>query len=163
MKLTYRNLEKDIEKYLDIYGEWDHSGLTPMVRGYDKARDFVFQSYMAEEAYEAVVTYVLKFNHEVGHCGEVVDPISDALVAQRNEPLLTKLWRGIIDKQKKNFWYLWRRKGKLPHLSTSSLPKAKTLALQSMETYRQILANLGEVAKVIELETQIDRLQREVK
>lgn len=56
----FKDLDRDIDRYLDKFGDWDRSGPTPMVRGYDEALRKVFDLYLEHEAYDAVVHYLLK-------------------------------------------------------------------------------------------------------
>ena len=147
MKLTFRNLERDIERYLDKYGEHTTIGGYPAVRGYDKAHEYVFDAYLQAEAYDAVVDYLLTFNWEAG----INDWLRKSTAALRRDGRLgniKRLWRGVIAKQKLAFWELHGVR-EAAGISSKQLTEAKTLALTSMATLRELALELDDEREAV--------------
>lgn len=63
-KLTYLDLDKDFERYCQNTGKLQMG--IPVVRGYDAAREFVFNAYLEKQLYRQGVDYLLDQNWEWG-------------------------------------------------------------------------------------------------
>jgi len=137
---TYKDVDKDIDRYLEKYGKWDYSGPTPIVYGYSEAKDLIYRQYLEKRHYDPLITYVIGFHHEAGYCQEVIEPLQKVLIAEGDERRLSRLWKAVIAQQKLCFWQLHSLSTKL-HLR--SLPEKKALVLESMERYCGILEQLG--------------------
>lgn len=159
MKLTFRNLDRDVERYLDKYGEHTTIGGHPAVSGYDKAHEYVFDAYLQAKAYDAVVDYLLTFNWEAG----INDWLRKCTAALRSDGRLSnikRLWRGVVAKQKLNFWQLHGVRQEAG-ISSKQLAEAKALALASMRTLRELVVELGDEPAALRLAEEIGLLERE--
>ena len=77
---TFSNVEKDIERYLEQFGVRNTlSNGTPVIRGFDKAQQTILDLYYRQQAYDALVAYLLTFNWELGN-GKFLLELSDVLV-----------------------------------------------------------------------------------
>ena len=159
MRLTFRNLERDIERYLDQHGTHTTIGGYPVVRGYDQAHQYVFHAYLEAQAYDAVVDYLLAFNWEVG-IDEWLRTATEALHRDGLVSNIKQLWRGVIAKQKRVFWELQAIRAEAG-ISRRQLSDAKKLALSSMGTLRQLAIELGDRWERERLDEEIDLFERE--
>ena len=63
LKLSFKDVDRDIEKYLERYGKPDildlgDAGFFPVVRGYDNAQQTVFDAYLEQKKYRQLVDYL---------------------------------------------------------------------------------------------------------
>lgn len=149
--LTFRNLDLDIERTCVQTGET--IGGIPVLRGYDEAREFVFSTYLDKKQYGAVVDYLLEQNWEWG-VNQFVERATDALKRDGELDKLKRLWRGVIASQKQNYWATYAIRNESPD-AARILPKAKSVALQHMARYRDILEALDASAELSRLNDEI--------
>ena len=159
MKLTFRNFERDIERYLDQHGKHTTIGGHPAVRGHDKAQQYVFDAYLEAKGYDAVVDYLLTFNWEVG-TNEWLRAATEAFRCARRVSNIKRLWRGVIAKQKLVFWELHAIRAEAS-ISRKQLSAAKKLALCSMGTLRELVIELGDQRERERLNEEIDLFELE--
>lgn len=159
MKLTFRDLERDIERYLDRYGTPTEIGGHPAIRGYDEALRNVFQAYLDHGAYDGVVDFLLTFNWEVG-INDLLLTATETLLKDRQINKLKRLWRGVVAKQRRIFWELHALRDQ-PEVGEKQLLKAKELALDSMRRLEEMLVELGDAAGAEQLSEEIGLLERE--
>ena len=159
MKLTFRNLDRDIERYLDQHGTNTTIGGYPAVFGYDKAQQYVFHAYLEAKAYDAIVDYLLAFNWEVG-INEWLGTATEAFRRDGRLGNVKRLWRGVIAKQKRVFWELHAIRAEAG-ISRQQLSDAKKLALSSMGILRELAIELGDRRERERLDEEIDLFERE--
>jgi len=100
-ELTFKDLEQDIEGCCVETGETMMG--TPIVRGYDQARDFVFNAYLENQHYQAIVDYLLKQNWEWG-TNKYFDHASEIFVEGREIYYIKQLWHAALAAQEQNYW-----------------------------------------------------------
>ncbi|MBK5109332.1 MAG: hypothetical protein JJE12_14455 [Anaerolineales bacterium] len=92
-ELTFKDLEQDIERCCVETGE-TMMGI-PIVRGYDQARDFVFNAYLDNQQYQEVVDYLLKQNWE-WVTNKYFDHASEIFVEGREIYYIKQLWHAVL-------------------------------------------------------------------
>ena len=155
----FKNLDRDIDRYLDKFGEWDRSGMTPMVRGYDEAVRTVFDLYMEGKAYDAIVEYLLKSWNYEHTLNDYFLEASDHLKRARQVNRLKRLWWAVLAVQKQFFWEL-RAYAKSIDVGVQA-EETKALALGSMARFRDILVELGDEEEIARIDVEIDNLRNE--
>lgn len=156
-KPSFKNLDRDIERYLDKFGDWDYSGMTPMVRGYDKAMRGVFDAYVEHEAYDAIVHYLLVARTYEQGLNDYFWQVSDLLRQEGQVNRLKRLWHGAIAAQKSHFWELhaYARKTDVE----KSLEEARQLVLGTMRQFRDILMQFDQRVDVERLDQDIAAIE----
>lgn len=137
----FHNLDRDIERYLERFGVWDKSGPTPLVHGYDKALQTVFDLYLDNKAYVPVVQYLLMARTWEHGLNDHLLQASERLQQDGRIGLLNRLWRGIIAVQRQFYWEL-RAHAAIAEVDKSILA-AKTRALETMAMYRAIASDFA--------------------
>lgn len=99
-ELTFKDLEQDIERCCVETGE-TMMGI-PIVRGYDQARDFVFNAYLDNQQYQEVVDYLLKQNWKWG-TNKYFDHASGVFVEGKEIYYIKQLWHGALAAQEQNY------------------------------------------------------------
>lgn len=156
---SFKDLDRDIDRYLDAFGDWDRSGPTPMVRGYDVALRTVFDLYLEHESFDAVVHYLLKHrNNELG-LNDDFFKASDRLRRDGQVNRLKRLWRGVVSVQRLYFWEL-RGYREVVQID-KSIAEAKKVALDTMSQYRDILVAFDMQDDIRELDTEMELLREE--
>lgn len=155
-KLTYRNLERDIERRC-IKTDETQMGI-PVFRGYDQAHREVFNTYIEKKLFSLVVDYLLAQNWEWG-TNDYFEQANAALLSDRDITSLKRLWNGVIASQEQNFW--------ATHSVTKSSPdnarvlrKAKEAALTHMMRYREILDQLGDHIEIVTLDRRMSQIKK---
>jgi hypothetical protein len=166
LKLSFKDVDRDIEKYLERHGKPDildlgDAGRFPVVRGYDNAQQAVFDAYLEQKKYRQLVDYLCDFNWEVGSDNPMLKRLTETLRREKHRAQLTRLWRSVIAKQKNNFWILAGARGKAPGLKPASIARAKANALASMRTLHDLLVELGDAPASSKLNEEIALLERE--
>jgi uncharacterized protein (DUF2267 family) len=152
-KPSFKNLDRDIERYLDKFGVWDRSGPTPMVRGYDAAVREVFDMYVKQNAYDAIVRYLLEARTYDHGLNDYFVEASDVLRRERQFNRMRKLWRGAIAAQKQHFWELLTYSKALN--VSKSLADARNLVLSTMYQFRDILTGIDAADEIARLDADI--------
>jgi hypothetical protein len=159
---TFSNVEKDIERYLEQFGVRDTlSNGTPVIRGFDKAQQTILDLYYQQQAYDALVAYLLTFNWELGN-GEFLLELSDALVRKKDVRRLKRLWHGVIAKQKIHFWQ-YKASPVVSGTVTEATAKAKARILGTLTTMRDLMLQLGEAQEAQKLNDDLARIEKEEK
>ncbi len=155
----FQNLDRDIDRYLDRFGTWDRSGPTPLVRGYDKAVRTVFDMYLQNGAYDAIIAYLVGSWHYEHGLNEYFLEASECLKRDRQANRLKRLWRSVIAAQKQYFWEL-RAHGAALQME-KSIAAAKESALSTMALFRTILIELDDEDELNRLDADIDAVRAE--
>ena len=158
-KPSFIDLERDLERYADLHCETDDSGPTPIVYGYYEAERLIFDLYVEAEAYEALVHYLLTQRSYVQGLNDYFMEVSRILLKKRQTARLTRLWRGAIAPQKQHFWELVALRNRLDIEGT--LAGAKSLALETLRGFRNVLETLGEAEACRRLDDEIAQIQEE--
>jgi hypothetical protein len=159
---TFSNVEKDIERYLEQFGVRDTlSNGTPVIRGFDKAQQTILDLYYQQQAYDALVAYLLTFNWELGN-GEFLLELSDALVRKKDVRRLKRLWHGVIAKQKIHFWQ-YKASPVVSGTVTEATAKDKARILGTLTTMRDLMLQLGEAQEAQKLNDDLARIEKEEK
>jgi len=158
-KLSFTDLERDLERYADLHCETDDSGPTPIVYGYYEAERVVFDLYVEAEAYDQLVHYLLTQRTYVQGLNDYFLEVSRILLEKRQTARLTRLWCGAIAPQKQHFWELVAVRSRLD--IEGSLAGAKSLALETLRGFRDALETLGEAEACRRLDEEIARIQEE--
>jgi hypothetical protein len=160
-KPGFKNLDRDIDRYLDKFGEWDRSGMTPMVRGYDEAVRTVFDLYVENKAYDAIVDYLINsWSYEQG-LNDYFLEASDHLKRDQQVNRLKRLWWAVLAAQRQ-FLLELRAHGKTVDVGKSA-DEAKELALGSMARFRDILVELGDDEELGRIDGEIENLRSEIR
>jgi Protein of unknown function (DUF4240) len=161
-KPTFSNVEKDIERYLEQFGVKDTlSDGTAVIRGHDKAQQFILDHYYRQQAYDALVAYVLTFNWELGN-GKILLELSDALVRKKDVRRLKRLWHGVIAKQKMHFWQ-YQASPVVSDTVLEATARAKVRILGTLKTVREMMLQLGEAQEAQKLNDDLTRIEKEEK
>jgi len=161
-KPTFSNVEKDIERYLEQFGVRDTlSNGTPVIRGFDKAQRTILDLYYRQQAYDALVAYLLTFNWDLGN-GEFLLELSDALVRKKDVRRLKRLWHGVIAKQKIHFWQ-YQASRVVSDTVAEATAKAKLRILGTLTTVRELMLQLGEAQEAQKLNDDLARIEKEEK
>ena len=161
-KPTFANVEKDIERYLEQFGVRDTlSGGTPVIRGFDKAQQYILDHYYRQQAYDALVAYLLTFNWELGN-GKFLLDLSDALVRKKDVRRLKRLWHGVIAKQKIHFWQ-YHASPVVSDTVSEATARAKVRILGTLKTVRDMMLQLGEAQEAQKLNDDLARIEKEEK
>jgi hypothetical protein len=140
-RLGFKDINRDIDRFMEKFGQPDNIDGTPVLRGYEEAKRFVVGAYFQNKAWDPLIAYYLGFNF-VGDDSFIL-PLSDALRGNREHVRLNRLWKGIVTKRKLDFWHSYKYRS-VPSVAKRTLPKHKTLALASMRRYDAILLELGD-------------------
>ncbi len=162
-KPTFSNVEKDIERYLEQFGVRDTlSDGTPVIRGYDKAQQYILDRYYRQQAYDALVAHLLTFNWELGN-GKLLLELSDALVRKKDVRRLKRLWHGVIAKQKMHFWQ-YQASPVVSDTVLEATARAKVRDLSgTLKTVRDMMLQLGEAQEAQKLNDDAARIEKEEK
>ncbi len=161
-KPAFSNVEKDIERYLEQFGVRDTlSGGTPVIRGHDKAQQYILDLYYRQQAYDALVAYFLTFNWELGN-GKLLLELSDALVRKKDVRRLKRLWHGVIAKQKIHFWQ-YQASPVVSDTVSKATARAKVRILGTLKTVRDMMLQLGEAQESQKLNDDLARIEKEEK
>jgi hypothetical protein len=159
---TFSNVEKDIERYLEQFGVRDTlPGGTPVIRGYDKAQQTILDQYYRQQAYDALVAYLLTFNWELGN-GKFLLDLSEALVRKKDVRRLKRLWHGVIAKQKIHFWQ-YKASPVVSDSVSEATARAKDRILGTLKTVRELMLQLGEAQEAQKLNDDLARIEKEEK
>ncbi len=158
-KLTYKNLDRDIERCLDRYGTPDKIGSAPCIRGYDEAQQVVFHAYLEHKQYEAVAHYIATcWNWDWG-VNDFFHKASDYFRREEQHNRLKRIWRAAIAVQKGHFWELHAIREQVD--VKKSLIKVKRIVLDHMNQYRQILVEIEDNRELQRINEEIDLMERE--
>ncbi len=161
-KPTFSNVEKDIERYLEQFGVRDTlSNGTPVIRGYDKAQQTILDLYYRQQAYDALVAYLLTFNWELGN-GKLLLDLSDALARKKDVRRLKRLWHGVIARQKIHFWQ-YKATSVVSVRVSEATAKAKVRILGTLKTVRDLMLQLGEAQDAQRLSDDLARIEKDEK
>jgi len=161
-KPTFSNVEKDIERYLEQFGVRDTlSNGTSVIRGFDKAQRTILDQYYRQQAYDALVAYLLTFNWELGN-GILLLDLSDALVRKNDVRRLKRLWHGVIAKQKIHFWQ-YQASRVVSGTVAEATAKAKARILGTLKTVRELMLQLGDAQEAQKLNDDMARIEKEEK
>ena len=161
-KPTFSNVEKDIERYLEQFGVRDTlSNGTPVIRGFDKAQRTILDQYYQQQAYDALVAYLLTFHWELGN-GEFLLELSDALVRKKDVRRLKRLWHGVIAKQKIHFWQ-YQASPVVSDTVSEAKARAKARILGTLKTVRELMLQLGDAQEAQKLNDDRTRIEKEEK
>ncbi len=155
---NFKDLDRDIERYLDKFGDWDRSGPTPIVRGYNAAVRKVFDMYVEQRAYDAIVQYLLTaWTYNQGLNDYFIEA-SELLRREQQFNRARKLWRGAIAAQKQYFWELQAYSRTLD--VSKSLEEAKSLTLSSIDQYKELLTEIDAADELARLDADIGALEQ---
>jgi hypothetical protein len=159
---AFSSVEKDIERYLEQYGVPDTlSGGTPVIRGFDKAQQYVLECYYQQQAYDALVAYFLTFNWELGN-GKFLLELSDVLVRKKDVRRLKRLWHGVIAKQKIHFWQ-YHASPVVSDTVSEATARAKARILGTLKTVRDMMLQLGEAREAQKLNDDMAKIEKDEK
>jgi len=153
-ELTFKDLEQDIERCCVETGE-TMTG-TPIVRGYDQTRDFVFNAYLENQHYQAVVDYLLKQNWEWG-TNKYFDHASEIFVAGRESNYIKQLWHAVLAAQEQNYWATKAVRGNNNSVERS-LRKSKQTLLEHLARFRAIMNDLDDPEEVVWIDQKVQAL-----
>ncbi|MDJ0945454.1 MAG: DUF4240 domain-containing protein [Kiloniellales bacterium] len=156
---SFADLERDLERYAALHCERDDSGPTPIAYGYYEAERQVFGLYVEARAYDQLVHYLLTQRTYVQGLNDYFLEVSRLLLEKRQTARLTRLWRNAAAQQKQHFWELVALRDRLD--VEDSLVRAKALALNTLRSFRDALATLGEVEACHRLDGEILQLEEE--
>jgi hypothetical protein len=154
-KLTYKNLERDIERRCVKTNELQMG--IPILRGYDKARQEVFNSYLEKRLFNQVVDYLLTQNWEWG-TNDYFERAHRALEAEEDIYNLMRLWQGVIASQEQNYWATDTVSNSSPE-NLRALRKVKEVTLAHMLRYREILFLLDERIEIEKLDQRFSQVK----
>jgi hypothetical protein len=157
--LGFQDVDRDIDRFMQKFGRPDNIDGTPVLRGYEEAKQFVVSAYFQKKAWDPLVAYYLGFNF-VGDDSFIL-PLSDALRENRHHVGLKRLWNGVVTKRKLDFWHSYKYRNSVPSVAKGTLPKQKSLALASMRRYHAILLELGDQESAKRIAEDISLLERE--
>lgn len=156
--LNFKNLDRDIDRCLIETGE-TMSGM-PVVRGLYEAQEHVFSVYLEKKLYGPILEYLL--TNFTWHWGvnDYVERATEALKQDGELIKLKRLWHAVIANQKNHFWALHAIRDEKPDAKKSQ-PKVKTITLQHMSRFREILMVFDDVEELFRLDEEIGLLERE--
>jgi hypothetical protein len=154
-KLTYRNLELDIERCCEKTNEMQMG--IPVLRGYDQARREVFDAYIEKKLFRQVVDYLLTQNWEWG-TNNFFEGANQSLQAEEDITNLSRLWKGVIASQEGNYWTTMAVSN--PSRNTlRALNKAKEITLAHMLRYREILLKQDDRIEIEKIDIRISQIK----
>lgn len=156
---NFKNLNKDIERYLAKFGKEDKNGNTPVISGYDNAQKVVFDLYLEHGAYEAVVQYVIACWNWNWGVNEFFLKASRVLEKNVEYGKLKRIWRAAIAAQKGLFWQLHALKGEID--AEKSLKKIKKITLDHMNQYHDVLKRMDDIKEFERVSEEIELLKCE--
>jgi len=153
-QLSYRDVNKDIERWMKKFGTPDVlEGGTKVLRGLGKAQQFVYDAYFEAKAYDALVRYAVWFN-EIPPGGSApqdygLNPVQarvlQALLSDREIDHTKRLWEGVVAKRKRYYAGTVRSRKKYPDLvPLADVERHKSWAAHAMRCQIQSLQELGE-------------------
>lgn len=158
-QLTFKNLDRDIERYLDRYGTPDKIGSASCIRGYEEAQQVVFNAYLEHRQFEAVAHYITScWNWDWG-VNDFFFKASDFFRREGQLNRLKRVWRAAIAVQKEHFWELYAIREQAG--VKKSMIIVKKIVLDHMTLYRQILVEIEDDRELLRLDEEIDLLVRE--
>jgi len=153
-KLSYKDVNKDIDRWMKKFGTPDTlGGGTKVVRGIGKAEQFVYDSYFAAKAYDALVRYAVWFNEIPPAEGlpqnyglnPVQARLLEALLSDRESHHGQRLWEGILAKRKRYYAGTVRHRKRYRDLvSLADVERHRAWVAHAMHCQIQSLQDLGE-------------------
>ena len=160
-ELSFQNIEKDIDQWADKVARIESWSPTPVVRGLEQAREYVFDAYLEKKQFTPIVEYLLTFwNWNWTSENPFLEKAVTALRADRESEKLKRLWRGIIAVQRGHFWEIHAHRAHRTEKDVS-LTNIKRVALGSMKRLRRMMLEMHETFEVQKLDEEIKLFERE--
>jgi hypothetical protein len=161
---TFRDLQKDIERYLKSEGKYEKNEHGQEVyRGYPAALELMFGLYLNEEAFVPLVAHFRKWNWEWSY-NDFLLTLTARLQETKNWPCLKELWIAVIAKRKTNYNLTRKYRNALPkNIPESLLRKTRELLLESLKRYEAYAAELGQESDIEEYLDMMERVQKDKK
>jgi len=160
---TFRDFQKDIERYLEGAGmtEKNEHGQT-VYRGYYKALSQMFRIYIEKEAFAPLVVEFRRWNWEWNYGDELME-LTDCLRRSRDWPLLKSLWAGVVAKRRTNYNKTKKARKSVPDKIPEALvEKTRGLLLDALTQLRGYASKLGKEADIAEYVAMIGRVERKL-
>lgn len=101
MKLSFEDVEKDIERWLSAYGRKDTlSDGQVCIRGYDSAKASVLDLYFEARKCRELVSFALRGYRD----SRFIDRLTELLLDQGKSSLVRSLWSDLTGEQKMSYW-----------------------------------------------------------
>jgi len=146
MELTFRDIGRDIERWMHAYGTPDtlEGTGTKVLRGLDKAESFVLDAYFQRKAYDALIAHVVGFNQIVNYENPLLTRLTEALVADKELAKINKLWRGVIAKRKIGYFETAAYHKKMPDkVAAEKVERDKAWVSKGFNDYANTVEKLG--------------------
>lgn len=177
-KTNFQNINKDIERWVDLYWQDTLPGGAPALRALQaKAEGFIFNLYFEQEAWDGLVDYYVGATTATNWS---IWPwslrLKDALVERRDVRRLKRCWGSMIAENKIRFWELhsFCRKGRVAGSIESkyyedgakleaALLNTKMELLDCLEEARSMMTDLGETGYALKLSEDYKSIQEETR
>jgi len=157
MNLSFEDVERDIERWLEKYAQQEFlSGGQICFRGYDGAKASVVDLYFKRGKYRQLVSFALKGYKELSF----INRLTDALFEERNFLQLRRLWTFLSGEKKSIYWQVLTVREFFPcvdHLGNSfsaseareehvnqTIPACREETLSLLRRYESILSAIDE-------------------
>lgn len=170
MELTYKNVDKDIERWMEKYGVPDTLDMGPgipptqVLRGLDKAEEYVFDNYFKNKAYDALVAYVMNLNHISDYESPLEKRLNKALIADKQTDKLKRLWQTIISKKKLQYFEILAYHKKVPdRIPAKQVEEHKKYVIAGMQKFSKILEEVGDIPSSKKIIADLDNFKNNKK
>ena len=173
-KTNFQSIDKDIDRWMKVYGTPDTIGGWPVLRGLDKANEFVINLYYEHEAWDALIE---RFGGKPDNWSTSPEfpRLSDALLERRDVRRLKRLWGSMIAARKMAFWefHSFCGKGRVAgshqsrfyegDKSEAILLSNKKKLLETLDHTRRIMIDLGETDDALRLSEDYKCIEQETR
>jgi hypothetical protein len=148
---SFKNLQKDIERYLKSQGQCETNEFGQTVyRGYDAALKLMFDAYLKERAYGPLVKHFRNWNWEWSY-NDFLLTLTARLEKAKDWPGLKELWAGVIAKRRTNYNKTRKARQTVPEkVPESLLQKTRKLLLESLNSLAAYAGRLGHEADIVD-------------
>ena len=160
-KPNFKNVHQDIERYLNAIGQRQKTKDGFIVfHGYDDAREMMFERYLNEHAYEALVNWLRSWNWEKGYNDKLLR-LTEALQRPEHWRLLKRLWDGVLAKRKSAYNAVWKVMKDDPTARLGAeLENAKSLLLETLGRDLKFAESFGSRDEVTGYLKTIERVKK---
>lgn len=151
--LTFKDLERDIERHAERFGAKGSIMGTPAVFGWDQSKRSVFDAYVGAGADDAIVAWLMQHWNYCYGTNPYFEETIERFVAAGARSRVSRLWRHVCAEQMENYRIV------SAHRDLSGMGKqisqSRKRVLESMREWRRCLLRLGDDDAVRHLDQEI--------
>jgi len=152
-KPTFKDLDKDAERHLDLFGTKGSLMGAAVVYGLDESERHVFDAYVAAGANDAIATWLMRRWNYLYGTNPYFDETIDRFCREGAAARVSRLWRHVCAEQIENYRILKAHRD-LKDMN-KSIAQAKERVLTSMREWRRCLVRLSDEDALLRLDEEI--------